>query len=118
MIYLHAKDAYESSHQYLIKKLEEVGVKHYKDSKAFIKYFGDIKNFHKSIEDYNLRKERKALIVFDDKITNMISNKKHHPVVTALFIKRRKLNNFLLFITQSYFLVPKYERLNTIHLPF
>ena len=61
MIYLHANDAYESSPPYLIKKLEELGVKDYKDSKTLIEYFRDFKNFYKSTEDYNLWKEQKAL---------------------------------------------------------
>ena len=49
---------------------------------------------------------------FSDIIANMRSNKKHHPVVTELFIRGRKLNISLAFITQSYFAVPKNIRLN------
>ena len=55
------------------------------------------------------------LIVFDDVIDDMLSNKKLHPIVTELFIRGRKLNIALVFITQSYFKVPKYVRLNTTH---
>ena len=40
-------------------------------------------------------------------ITNMINNKKTNPIVTELFIRDRKLNFFIVFITQSYFKVPK-----------
>ena len=55
------------------------------------------------------------LIVFDDMIADMISNKKLNPVVTELFIRGRKLNIFLVFITQSSFKVPRDIRLNSIH---
>ena len=57
----------------------------------------------------------KILIVFDDMIADMIHNKKLNSIVTKLFIKRRKLNISLVFITQSYFNVPKDARLNTSH---
>ena len=64
---------------------------------------------HKNIEEYNPDKKRKILIVFDDMIADMLSNKKLHPIVNELFIRGRKLN---IFITQSYFAVPKNIRLN------
>ena len=57
----------------------------------------------------------KILIVFDDMIADMIHNKKLNSIVTKLFIRRRKLNISLVFITQSYFNVPKDARLNTSH---
>ena len=55
------------------------------------------------------------LIVFDDMIAGMFSNKKLNPIVTALFIRGRNLNISLVFITQYYFAVPKNIRLNSIH---
>ena len=60
-------------------------------------------------------KKRKVLIVFDYIIANMINNKKFNPVLTELFIRRRKLNISIVFITQSYFKVPKDVRLNSTH---
>ena len=54
-------------------------------------------------------KEKEVLIVFDD----MISNKKFNPIVTKLFIRGRNLNISLVFITQSYFAVPKNIRLDS-----
>ena len=48
-------------------------------------------------------------------IDDMLSNKKLNPVVTELFIRGRKLNISLLFITQSYFAVPKNIKLNSTH---
>ena len=67
------------------------------------------------IEDYSPNKKRKVLIVFDDMIADMINNKKVNPVVTELFIRGRKLNISIAFITQSYFKVPKDVRLNSTH---
>ena len=62
---------------------------------------------HKNINDYNPRKKRKILIVFDDMIADMINNKKLDSIVTELFIRGRKLNISIAFITQSYFKLPK-----------
>ena len=71
--------------------------------------------FTKNIDEYNIDKERKILIVFDYMIADMINNKKLNSIVTELFIRSRKLNISLVFITQSYFKVPKDVRLNTSH---
>ena len=73
---------------------------------------GDI---YRIMEDYNPNKKRKILIVFDDMIAEMLSNKKLNPIVTELFIRDRKLNISLVFITQSYFAVPKDIRLSVTH---
>ena len=69
---------------------------------------------YKNIADYYPDPENKILIVFDDMIADMIHNKKLDSIVTELFIRRRKLNISLVFITQSYFKVPKDVRLNTL----
>ena len=74
-----------------------------------------MKDIYKSIERYNSNKKRKLLIAFDDMIADMLSNKKVNPIVTELFIRGRKLNNSLVFITKSYFLVPKTTRPNSTH---
>ena len=111
-IYLCAKDPYESKYQYLINKREGVGINHFNDPKAFIDYMHDV---YKNSDDYNLNKENKTLIVFDDMIADMINNKKLNSIVSELFIRGRKLNISLVFITQSYFIVPKDVRLNTTH---
>ena len=66
-----------------------------------------------NINDYNPDKEIKILIDFDDMIADMINNKKLNSIVTELFIRGRKLNISLVFITQSYFKVPKDVILNT-----
>ena len=72
--------------------------------------------FTKIFDEYNIDKKRKILIVFDDMIADMINNKKLYLIVTELFIRGRKLNISVVFITQSYFKVPKDIRLNTTHL--
>ena len=74
-----------------------------------------MQDFYKKIEDYNPGKKRKILIVFDDMIADMINNKKLNPVVTESFIRGRKLNVSIVFITQSHFKVPKDVRLNSTH---
>ena len=110
-IYLYAKDSYEAKHQYLINKREGLDINHFNDPKAFIEYSNDMRDVYKNIDKYNLDKENKILIVFDD----MIHNKKLNSIVTELLITGRKLNISLAFITQSYFKVPKDVMLNTSH---
>ena len=62
---------------------------------------------YKNIDEYNIDKERKILLVFDDMVADIIKNKKLNSIVTELFIRGRKLNISLIFINQSYFKVPK-----------
>ena len=114
-IYLYAKDAYEQKYQYLINKHEKVGPDHIKDPKAFMEYSSDMQDVYKNIEDFNPGKKHNILIVFDHMIPDMINNKKLNPVVTELFIRGRKLNISIVFITQSYFKVPKDVRSNSTH---
>ena len=72
-------------------------------------------NVYKNINHYNPNKENKILIVFYDMIADKIQNKKLNSMLTGLFIRGRTLNISLVFITQSYFKVPKDARLNTTH---
>ena len=114
-IYLYAKDPYEKKYQYLISKHEKVGSNHFDDPKAFMEYSNDMQDVYKNTEDYNPIKKHKILIVFDDMIADMINNSKLNPIVTELFIRGRKLNISIVFITKSYFKVPKDVRLNSTH---
>ena len=66
-----------------------------------------MQDVYKNIDEYNVDKEHKILIVFDDMIADMINNKKINSIITKLFIRDRKLNISLVFITQLYFKVPK-----------
>ena len=106
-IYLYGKYLYEAKYQYLINKREKIVLKHYNDPKAFIEYSNDKQDVYKNIEEYNLIKKRKVLIVFDDLIADMINNKKLNPVVTELFVRGRKLI-FQLFLLCSHIL--KYRK--------
>ena len=106
-IYLYAKDTYEDKYQYFIDKRERVGINHLNDPKAFIKYSNDMQDVYKNIDNYNPDKENKILIVFDDMVADVIYNTKLNSMVTELFIRGRKLNISLIFITQSNFKVPK-----------
>ena len=62
-------------------------------------------DIQKSIEEYNANKKRKILIIFDDMIDDMLSNKKLNSIVTGLFMRGIKVNISLVFIKQSYFMV-------------
>ena len=97
--YFYAKDSYEAKYQYLINKRESVGIDHFNDPKAFIEYSNDMYNVYKNIDEYNPDNKNKILIVFDDMIADMIHNKKLDSIVTELFIRGRKLNISLVFIT-------------------
>ena len=112
---MYAKDPYETKYQYLINKREGVGIDHFSGPTAFIEYSNDMHDVHKNIDEYNPDKENKILIVFDDMIADMTNNKKLNSILTELFIRGGKLNFSPVFITQSYFKVPKDVRLNTSH---
>ena len=68
MIYLYAKDPYETKYQHLIDNREKVAIDHFNDPKAFMEYSNDMHDVYKNIEYYNPNKKRKVLIVFDDMI--------------------------------------------------
>ena len=112
-IYLYAKDPYEAKYQFLINKRKCTDLKHFNNSKAFIEYSSDMDDIYKNIEECNPNKKHKIVIIFDDMIPDMLGNKKFNPIVTELIIRGRKLNISLVFVTQSYFLVPKNIRLNS-----
>ena len=106
-ICLYAKDPYEPKYQYLINKREKVGLDRVNDTKDSMKYSNDMHDVYENIDQYNLGKKCEVLIVFDD-ISDMINNKKLNPIVTELFIRGRKLNISIVFITKE-------VRLNTTH---
>ena len=74
-IYLYAKDPYKAKYQFLINKRESIGIKHFNNSKAFVEYSNDMDDIYLNIEECNPFKKRKILIVFDDMIAYMLSNK-------------------------------------------
>ena len=75
-IYLYAKDPYEAKYQFLINKRESTGLKNFNYPKALIEYSNDMQDLYKNIDEYNVDKERKILIVIDDMIADVINNKK------------------------------------------
>ena len=114
-IYLYAKDLNKPKYEYLIKNRESAGIKHVNDGNAFIERPNTMDDVYESINDYNPNRKRKILIVFDDMIADIMTNKKFQSIIKELFIRCRKLNISLVFITQSYFSVPKDVRLNSTH---
>ena len=114
-IYLYARDLSEPKYEYLIKKLEEVGIKHLNNPNAFIECSNIMDDVYENIDDYNSSRRRKILIVFDGMITDIMTNKKFQPIIKELFTRCRKLNISLVFIAQSYFSIPKDVRLNSTH---
>ena len=91
------------------------GIETLKNPKAFINYSQTIDDVYENLKDYNPVKKRRVLKVFGDVTADMRSNKKLSPIVTELFLRGRKLNILLVFISQSYFKVPKIITLNATH---
>ena len=87
---MYVKDSCEAKYQYLINIREKVGINNFNDPKAYIEYSNDMRDVYKYINEYNIDKERKILIVFDDMIADMINIKKLNSTVTELFNRERK----------------------------
>ena len=99
----------------MINNRENAGIKHFNDSTAFIEYSNDMDDVFTNIDDCNKKTKRKVLIVFHDMIADIMSTKKFKAIIKELFIRCRKLNISIVFITQSYFRTPKDARLNSTH---
>ena len=99
----------------LINGREKVGTKNLKNPNTFIDYSQIIDGVYENLEDYNPTKKKRVLIVIDNMIVDMESNKKLSPRITELFLRGRKRNIALVFISQSYFKVPKTITLNVTH---
>ena len=100
--YLYAKDLSESTYEHLINNRKNTGIKHLNDSKAFIDCSNTMNDVYENIDLYNPNRKTKALIVFDDVIADIMTNKKSQSIIKELFIRCRKTNISLVFITQSY----------------
>ena len=89
---------------------------HYKnDPNAFIECSNTTDDVYENIDSYNPNRKRNIFSAFDDMIADIMTNKKFQALIKELFIRCRKLNISLVFITQSYFCVPKDVRLNSTH---
>ena len=113
--YLYARDISEPKYEYLIKKRKDAGIKNLNDPNAFIQCFNSMDDVFENIHDYNPSRRRKVLIDFDYMIADIMANKKFQATIKELFIRCRKQNISLVFITESYFSVPKDVRLNSRH---
>ena len=109
------KDQFESTYQLLINWWEKVGTKKLKNPKAFIVYSQAIDDVYENLGDYNPRKKRRVVTVFDDIIADIESNKKSNPIVSEIVFKRKNLNIPFIFISKSYFKMPKIIILNATH---
>ena len=114
-IYLYTKDTDEEKYQYLINKREQVGIKNLSDPHAFIEYSNDMHDLLQDINNYNKKRDKKVLIISDDMIADIMRSEQFKAIVKELFIRCRKLNISIVFITQSYFRTPKDARLNSTH---
>ena len=101
---MYAKDLSEPKYELLIKKLENVGTKRSNTTD----------DVYENIDDYNPSRKKK-LIVFGDMIADILTNEKFQDIIKELFLRCRKLNILLVFITQSHFSVPKDMTLNSTH---
>ena len=109
------RDVSEPKYEYLIKNREDAGIKNLNNRNAFTECSNTMNDVYENIDDYNPSRKRKVLIVFVDMIADIMTNKKFQAIVKELFIRCRKLNISLVFITQSCFSVPKDVRLNSTH---
>ena len=114
-IYLYANDLEEPKYKLLIDEREKAGINFNNDPNAFIEYSNSMDDILSDIEDYNKKRKRKILIIFDDMISHVMSDRRAQQILKDLFIRCRKLNISLCFLTQSYFSVPKDVRLNCTH---
>ena len=112
---MYAKDLEEPKYQLLINKREKSGINFNNDPTAFIEHSNSMDDSFSEIEDYTKKRKREILIIFGDMISHVMFDKKAQQILIDLFIRCRKLNISLCFLTQSYFSVPKDVRLNCTH---
>ena len=98
-IYLSAKDLNEPKYQFLIGKREDAGIKSLNDPSASNEYSNTMDDVYNNIDDYNPKRKRKILIVFDDMIADIMANKRFQSIIKEPFIRCRKLNISLVFVT-------------------
>ena len=92
-----------------------MGLKHYNDPTAFFECSNTMDDIYEDIDNYNPKIDKQVLIFFDDMSADIMTNRRFQAIIKELFIRCRKLNISLVFITQSYFSVPKDVRLNLTH---
>ena len=86
-IYLYVKDLSELKYEFFIKKSENVGTDHFNDPNISTECSNTMDDFYENIDDYNPSRKRKILIVFDDMIAYIMSNKRFQAIIKDLFIR-------------------------------
>ena len=113
--YIYTLKTQTKKYQFLINKRGQAGIKNLNDPHAFIEYSNDVDDVFDNINNYNKNRDKKVLIIFNNMIADIMRSEKFKTIVKELFIRCRKLNISIVFITQSYFRTPKEGRLNTTH---
>ena len=90
--YLYAQDLSVPKYEFFIKKREIVGTNHFNDPNAFIECSNTIDDVYENNDDYNSSRKRKTLVVFNDMIADIMTNKKFQPIIKEIFIRCRELN--------------------------
>ena len=89
-IYLYARDLSKLKYQFLIEKREDAGIKHVNNPNAFIVCSNTMDDVYEDIDNYNPKRNKKVLIVFDDMIADIMTNKRFQAIIKELFIRCRK----------------------------
>ena len=97
-IYLYAKDLQELKYQFLVKKRQDAVIKNLNDLSEFIEHSNTMDDVYNNIDDYNAKRKKKS-ILFDYMIADIMTNKRFQAIIKELFIRCRKLNISLVFIT-------------------
>ena len=93
-VYLYSRDLNEPKYKILIKKCEDAGIKHLHDPNAFIKCSNTMDDVYENIHNYNSSRKRKILIVFDDMIADIMTDKKFQSIIilNLIFLFQKMLD--------------------------
>ena len=86
-IYLYAKDLSGPKYQFLVEKCENAGIKNLNDPSAFIEYSNTMDDVCNNTDDYDPKRKRKILILFDDMIADILTNKGFQAIIKELLQK-------------------------------
>ena len=98
-ISLYSRDLREPKYEYLIRKREDATMKHLNNPNAFVERSKTMDHVYENINDYNPIRKRTKLIAFDGMIADIMANEKFQSIIKELFVRCRKLNISLVFIT-------------------
>ena len=108
-IYLYANNLSERKYEFLIQNCEDVGIKHLNDPNAFIECANIMDYVYENIDDYNPSRKRKILIVFDDMIADIVTNKNFQAIIKKLFIRCR---HWILLLCLSHILIFLFQKMS------